>query len=52
MSSAQDPGSLVWIIFVIGAVVVVFWRTVIKLVLICVVALIVLGFADALRGLH
>jgi hypothetical protein len=52
MSSVQDPGSLMWIVFIIGAVVVVFWRAVIKLVLIAVVALAVLGFADALRGLH
>jgi hypothetical protein len=49
---AQDPGSLMWIILIMGAVIVVFWRTVIKLVLIAVVALAVLGFADALRGLH
>jgi hypothetical protein len=52
MSPAQDPGSLIWMTCIIGAVVVVFWRTVIKLVLIGIVALAVLGLADAWQGLH
>jgi hypothetical protein len=40
------------ITLVIVAAVVVYWRTVIKLVTVGVVMLIVLGFLDLLRGLH
>jgi len=52
MLAAQEPGGLMWVILIIVAMVVVFWRTVIKLFVIAVVALVVLGFADALYGLH
>ena len=51
MFIAQDPGALMWAILIIAAAV-AFWRTVIKLVIIVVVALVVLGFVDALRSLH
>lgn len=52
MFAAQDPASLMLITLVIVAAVVVYWRTVIKLVTVGVVMLIVLGFLDLLRGLH
>jgi hypothetical protein len=52
MFTAQDPGALMWIILIIGAAVVAFWRTVIKLVFICLAMLVILGFIDAVRILH
>jgi hypothetical protein len=52
MFAAQDPSSPMLITLVIVAAVMVFWRTVIKLVVIGVVVLAVLGFLELLRGLH
>jgi len=52
MSPAQDPNGLMWVILIIGAAVVAFWRTVIKLVIICVAMLVVLGFIDAVHILY
>jgi hypothetical protein len=52
MSPAQDPSGLMWVVLIIGVAVVAFWRTVIKLVIIGVVLLAALGFADALSSLR
>jgi hypothetical protein len=52
MSATQDSSSLMLITLVIVAVGVLFWRTVIKLMIIGVIVLVVLGFLELLRSLH
>lgn len=52
MSAGQDPNSLMLITLAIMATVVIFWRTVIKLVAIGTLALVVLGFLEVLQALH
>jgi hypothetical protein len=48
----QDPGSLVPMALVIIVGVVIFWRTVIKVVAICLILLVVLGFSQLLQSAH
>jgi hypothetical protein len=52
MIAIHDPGVSMFVILATVALVVVFWRTVIKLVLIAVVVLVISGLLDALRVLH
>ena len=48
----QDPGSIILIAFGIAAVVVVFWRAVIKLLIIGVTAVVVLGLYEFAQNTH
>ncbi len=50
--SAQDPGSLMQIALIIAIGVVIFWRTVIKFVIIGMILLLVLGVFGLLQALH
>jgi hypothetical protein len=52
MFAAQDPRSLMLITLVIVTTAVVFWRMVIKLLIIGTVMLVLLGFLELLQGLH
>jgi hypothetical protein len=52
MFTAQDPGALMWVILMIVAAAVAFWRTMIKLVIICITVLVVWGFIDVVHSLH
>ena len=49
---AQDPATLMLIALIIATGVVVFWRTVIKFVIIGVTLLLVLGVFELLQALH
>ena len=52
MFTTQDPGSLMLITLIAVTGVMVFWRTLIKLMIIGLVLLAVLGLSDLLQGLH
>jgi hypothetical protein len=48
----QDPGTLMLITLLVVGGVVVFWRTVIKLMAIALLVLVVSGVLELLRSLH
>jgi hypothetical protein len=48
----RDPGSLISIILVVLTTVMISWRTVIKFVIIGVVALAMFGLLDLMQGLR
>lgn len=52
MFAARDHGSLIMIILAIATSAVIFWRTVIKLVIIGALVLVVLGLLVLLQSLH
>ena len=52
MLRSQDPGSLVLIVFACAAISVVFWRTIVKLIAICALALLILGFLEIAQNVH
>ena len=52
MFMARDPGSLILIILAIATSAVIFWRIVIKLVIIGAVSLVILGLLELWQGLH
>ena len=50
--ASQDPSSLILVALMVIATVVIFWRTMIKLLAIAVILLVVMGFSELLHGLH
>jgi len=52
MLRSQDPGSLMLIVLACAATAVVFWRTMVKLIAICALALLILGFLEIVQNVH